>query len=73
MVLYRRESKRACRTREFLSVNKQNRIIIRNNNSLQLLNRILVQPVLLFSVECMFYVEQLSLSKILIESYLVTD
>ena len=55
--------------------NKEIRIIIRDNNSLDFLNRTFSTAsfAVELSIICTFYVEQLSLSKILIESYLVID
>ena len=52
--MYGRETKRAYNARELLLFNDQNRIIIRDNNSIEQLDRIFRTPVLLKSdlVKC---------------------
>ena len=73
--MYGSETKRACRARELLFVDKHNRIIIRYNNSLELLNRTFntASFAVEWSLICKFYAEQLSLSEILIEGYLLIN
>ena len=75
VVLYRRESKRSCSARELLFVNKQNRIVIRDNNSLELLDRIFSTASFAFewSIIGKFFDEQLSQFERLVEGYLAKD